>query len=65
MEIRSIKTEADYEAALKEIEDLFDAEPGTPEGDQLDILITLVEAYENEHYDIPANSSRSGNSIAA
>ena len=54
MEIKPIKTEADYEAALKEIEHLFDAEPGTPEGDRLDILTTLVEAYENEHYDIPA-----------
>jgi|SRR3990172_3521563 len=54
MEIRPIKTEADYEAALKEIEGLFDSEPGTPEGDRMDILITLVEAYEDEHYDIPA-----------
>jgi len=54
MEIKPIKTEADYEAALKDIEGLFDAEPGTPEGDRLDILITLVEAYEDEHYDIPA-----------
>jgi HTH-type transcriptional regulator/antitoxin HigA len=54
MEIRPIKTEADYEAALKEIETLFDTEPGTPEGDRLDILITLVEAYEDEHYEIPA-----------
>jgi HTH-type transcriptional regulator / antitoxin HigA len=54
MEIRPIKTEADYEAALKEIEGLFAAEPGTPEGDHLEILITLVEVYEDEHYDIPA-----------
>jgi HTH-type transcriptional regulator/antitoxin HigA len=54
MEIRPIKTVADYEAALKEIESLFDAEPGIPEGDRLDILITFVEAYEDENYDIPA-----------
>jgi HTH-type transcriptional regulator/antitoxin HigA len=54
MDIKPIKTEADYEAALKEIEGLFDAEPGTPEGDRLKILATLVEAYEDEHYDIPA-----------
>jgi len=53
MNIKPIKTEADYESALKEIETLFGAEPGTPKGDQLDILITLVEAYENEHYSIP------------
>lgn len=54
MDIKPIKTEADYEAALKEVKSLFDAEPGTPEGDRLEILSTLVEAYEDEHYDIPA-----------
>ena len=54
MEIKPIKTEADYEAMLKEIERLFDSEPGTSEGDQLEILVTLVEAYEEEHYTIPA-----------
>jgi HTH-type transcriptional regulator/antitoxin HigA len=54
MEIEPIKTETDYEAALKEIERLFDAKPGTPESDRLEILATLVEAYEDEHYAIPA-----------
>jgi len=54
MDIKPIKTEKDYDAALKEIEKLFDAEPGTEEGDRLEILSTLVEAYEDEHYDIPA-----------
>ncbi len=54
MEIKPIKNEADYEAALKDIERLFDAIPGTPDGDRLEILSTLVEAYENEHYEIPA-----------
>lgn len=44
MDIRPIRTEADYEAALAEIERLFDAAPGTPEGDYLDVLTTLVEA---------------------
>ena len=53
MEIRPIKNEADYEAALKEIERLFDAEPDTPEGDALDVWVTLVEAYEEEHYHVP------------
>lgn len=53
MEIRPIKTEADYEAALVEIERLFEAEPGTPEGDRLEILTTLVEAYEEAYYPIP------------
>ena len=50
MDIRPIKTETDYEAALHEIERLMDAELDTPEGDRLDILVTLVEAYEAKHY---------------
>jgi HTH-type transcriptional regulator/antitoxin HigA len=54
MDIKPIKTEKDYDTALKEIEKLFEAEPGTEEGDRLEILSTLVEAYEDEHYDIPA-----------
>ncbi|BAZ16062.1 hypothetical protein NIES4071_79370 [Calothrix sp. NIES-4071] len=45
IELRPIKTEADYRAALCEIEALFDAQPNTPECDRLDILATLVEAY--------------------
>jgi HTH-type transcriptional regulator/antitoxin HigA len=52
MDIRPIKTEADYEAALQEIERLMNAELDTPEGDRLDILVTLVEAYEAKHYPI-------------
>jgi HTH-type transcriptional regulator / antitoxin HigA len=52
MEIRPIKTEADYEATLKEIEGLMSAEADSPEGDRLDVLVTLVEAYEREHYPI-------------
>jgi HTH-type transcriptional regulator/antitoxin HigA len=54
MNIRPIKTAADYQAALNEIENLFDATPNTPRGDQLDVLATLVEAYEEQHYAIPA-----------
>lgn len=46
MEIHPIKTDADYEAALQEIESLMTTEPHTPEGDQLEVLVTLVEAYE-------------------
>lgn len=53
MNIKPIKTEADYEAALAEIERLFDAPPGTAESDRLDVLTTLVEAYEDQNYDIP------------
>lgn len=54
MEIRPIRSEADYHAALIEIEHLWDAEPGTPEGDQAEILSILIEAYEAKHHPIPA-----------
>jgi len=54
MDIRPIRIEADYQAALVEIERLFGAAPNTPEGDRLDVLTTLVEAYEDLHYRIPA-----------
>ena len=55
MEIRAIKTKADHRAALKEIEALMAAERDTPEGERLDVLVTLVEAYENKHHalDLP------------
>jgi len=53
MEIKPIKNEVDYQAALKEIELLFDTVPDTPEGDRLEVLTTLVEAYEEKHYGIP------------
>ncbi len=54
MEIRPIKNEADYQAVLDEIERLIDAVPDTPEGDRLEVLVTLVEAYEDKHFNIPA-----------
>ena len=53
MEIKPIRTELDYQAALQEIENLLDSLPGTPEGDRLDVLVTLVEAYEARHFPIP------------
>lgn len=53
MDIRPIKTDADYQATLTEIERLFDAAPGTPEDDRLEVLTTLVEAYEERYYPIP------------
>lgn len=53
MKIKPIKTEEDYQQALEEIRKLFNAEIDTPEGDKLDILVTLVEAYERENYQIP------------
>lgn len=53
MDIHPIKTEADYHLALAEVERLFDAQPDTPEGDRLDILATLIEAYESQMAPIP------------
>jgi HTH-type transcriptional regulator/antitoxin HigA len=50
MEIKPIRTKADHRAALKEIEALMSARPGTPEGDRLDVLATLVEAWEKKRY---------------
>lgn len=52
MEIKPIRTEEDYQAALEEIERLMDAQPDTPEGDRLDVLATLVEAWEEKHFPI-------------
>ncbi|MBN2886513.1 MAG: transcriptional regulator [Chromatiaceae bacterium] len=55
MDIKPIKTESDYQAALREIEYLMTAEFDTPEGERLDVLVTLVEAYEQRHFplDLP------------
>jgi len=53
MDIKPIKTEEDYQAALKEIRSLFHALPDTPEGDRLEVLAALVKAYEKKHYPIP------------
>jgi HTH-type transcriptional regulator/antitoxin HigA len=53
MNIKPIKTAEDYQVALKEIERLFEAVPDTSEGDRLEVLVTLVEAYERRHYSIP------------
>jgi len=46
----SIKTESDYEAALERISELMDAKSGTKEADELDVLATLIECYEDKHY---------------
>jgi len=55
MDIKPIKTDADYRSTLKEIESLMTSEPDTPEGEKLDVLATLVEAYESKRYplDLP------------
>jgi len=52
MEIKPIKNEKDHAAALREIEHLWGADEGTPPGDRLEVLVTLVEAYERVHFPI-------------
>lgn len=53
MNIKRIKTKKDYDRALKRIEELWGAKENTPAGDEFEVLITLVEAYEEKHYPIP------------
>lgn len=55
VDIKPIRTKVDYRAALRTIESLMSAKPNTPEGDRLDVLVTLVEAYERAHWpmDLP------------
>ncbi|MFB9948928.1 type II toxin-antitoxin system HigA family antitoxin [Rhizobium puerariae] len=49
-DLKPIRTEADYDAALAEVERLWGAKGGTPDGDRLDVLATLIEVYEAKHY---------------
>lgn len=52
MDIQPIRTEQDYECALTEVERLWGAKQGTPQGDKLDVLMVLIEDYEKKHYPI-------------
>jgi HTH-type transcriptional regulator/antitoxin HigA len=52
MKIKPIRTQEDYEATIARIEEIFDAEPDSPEGDELEILASLVETYEKKNYPI-------------
>lgn len=54
MNIQPIHTEEDHRKALTRIEEIFDAKPGTPEGDELEILGILVEEFEKRHYPVDA-----------
>jgi HTH-type transcriptional regulator / antitoxin HigA len=54
MELKPIKTEMDYRAALKRLEEIFDAKLGTPESDELEILGLMVDDYEIKNYPIEA-----------
>ena len=52
MKIKPIKTEADYKRALRRVEELWNSPKGSPGSDELDVLATLIEAYEKDHYPI-------------
>lgn len=54
MNIQPIRTEADYEQALDQLENVFDAPKGTAENDLAEVLVTLIDKYESEHYPIEA-----------
>jgi len=56
MEILPIRTKADYRRTLKEIETLMDAAPKSQKGERLDVLVTLVEAYERKRFPLPARA---------
>jgi len=60
MDIKPIHTKTDYEAALKAADRLVDADPGTADGDHLEILVTLIEAYESSHFLIPEPDDPAG-----
>jgi HTH-type transcriptional regulator/antitoxin HigA len=54
MNIKPIRNDEDLHAAFKRLETIFQAEPGTPEADEMEVLVTLIEVYENRHYPIEA-----------
>ncbi len=56
MRVTLIKNQSDYREALREIDRLMDARPETPEGDRLDVLVTLAEAWEEKHWSIDSPS---------
>ncbi|MHB1873153.1 MAG: hypothetical protein ACYCT1_20255 [Steroidobacteraceae bacterium] len=61
-DLKPIRTERAYEPAFAEVEELWDAKSGTPKGNHLDILATLIEAYETEHYPLnpPVSVTKGG-----
>jgi antitoxin component HigA of HigAB toxin-antitoxin module len=52
-DIRPIRNDDDLTVALRAVEELWHSKPGTPDGDRMEVLVTLIQAYENEHYAIP------------
>ena len=56
MKLKPIKNDSELNRALKRIDELWGAKPNTPRGDELDVLMLIVEKYEGEHYVIPASN---------
>ena len=54
-----IRTEAEYDQVLAEVERLWESKLGTPDGDRFEVLVTMIEAYEDEHYPMPMGSDPS------
>ena len=54
MTIKPIRTDADLKLAFKRLEKIFQARDGTPQAEEMEVLVTLIEAYENKHYPIQA-----------
>ena len=55
MNIKPIRNDEDLQAAFRRLDDIFHAEEGTPEADEMEVLVTLIEVYENKHYPIGAS----------
>ncbi len=53
MNVRLIKTEKEYDDALQRADEIFNAAPGTPEGDEVELLFLVIKEYEDKHYPIP------------
>ena len=58
MTIKPIRNDEDLQAAFRQLESVFQAEAGMPEADEMEVLVTLIEAYENKHYPVGASSLR-------
>lgn len=52
MTVKLIRNDEELQAAFRQLEAIFQAEPGSPEADEMEVLVTLIEAYENKHYAI-------------
>ena len=61
MDVKPIRSDNDYNLALRRVEAIWGSPAGSPQGDELEVLVTLIEAYEREHYPIDPQSSAGAN----